>query len=75
MCFAVQDDMDTQGVPPSGNPPAAPGTIAWYRERLDDPLYEGAHVTLRDVVFVKADLKQRDRIPDGAMDRYVGILG
>ena len=71
-CFDIEDNMDTQGLPPAGSQPAAPGTIAWYRERLDDPLYEGAHVRLRDVVYVKADLKQRDRIPDGAMDRCVG---
>ena len=58
----------------AGVPAAKPGTAAWYRERLHDPVYAGAKLTLIQCCYLWLSMKLEGNVRDGQFDREARVM-
>ena len=53
---------------------AKPGTAAWYRERLHEPVYDGANLTLIECCYLWLSMKLEGNVRDGQFDREARVM-
>ena len=61
-------------VPQAAEPAAKAGTAAWYRERLHEPVYAGASLTLLECCYLWLSMKLEGNVRDGQFDREARVM-